>query len=201
MNTPRLVPGDDPGCFIVYLTRPGVFDFTLVPPGGVYHGLLRIAIRNVAAVVEAEERVQGASDSSQTAAPYNLSSQTSSPVETSQPDWDLPIPIPVSRSMRPRSQSEPSTVAVPAIGEPIPVEQPVASTHGSRSRAGGGRIATSRSPSPSSVTDAGSESSVLSLLVEALMEHIPDRAHLEAAIFNERSRRFRNASVQATSFD
>ncbi|KAI0059400.1 hypothetical protein BV25DRAFT_1918436 [Artomyces pyxidatus] len=169
MDSPRLLPGDEPGSFVVYLSRPGRFEFSLVPVGRVYYGPLRITI-NVEAPTFAEDDVHHPSPIRTS---RRSSSQTSSPVETSQPDWDLPIPA--SRPPRGRSYSErPITVRFeepPSLHPPSPAAPTC------------GHANPSRSPSPASASmqDAGSLSSDSSILLDGLMELFPTRAHVEAA--------------------
>ncbi|KAI0055549.1 hypothetical protein BV25DRAFT_1921742 [Artomyces pyxidatus] len=184
MNVPRLVPGDEPGSFVIYLTRPGTFAFTLVQPGSVYTGLLRLAIINVATDGDVDGGAQWLLDSSATGAPYDSSSQTSSPVPTSQPDLDLAVSA--SRSTQPRSYSEHLPRESPSAAAACP--QPEARPHSPSDH-----VVPSHSPSPRSPADSGRSSP--SLWLDALMGLYPDRAHLEASIISERALRLRDASV------
>ncbi|KAI0054640.1 hypothetical protein BV25DRAFT_1922506 [Artomyces pyxidatus] len=121
MDVPRLVPGDEPGSFIVYLARPGTFEFALIPSGVVYPGPLRITIVNIL--------VDGSQAKSQhplfpveiPLASFDRSSQSSSPVATSQPDMDLEISL-HSALFKPLITSPP--IAVPASIHSCPVSTP-----------------------------------------------------------------------------
>ncbi|KAI0063045.1 hypothetical protein BV25DRAFT_1915379 [Artomyces pyxidatus] len=203
MITPRLVPGDEPGCFIVYLMRPGDFEFTLVPRGGAHSGLLRLSIVNIATIGGADGYVQDAIDPPPRA-PSMPSSQTSSPVPTSQPDWDLPILVP--RSSRCRSYSEPSKIAAAGVEDDLRPERPPAAARAlcrspflpsaSDERSSPPALRTvlpvehppaaagpsRRSRSPRSPSDTRSSSPALSALLDALQELYPNHEHLEAAI-------------------
>ncbi|KAI0054534.1 hypothetical protein BV25DRAFT_1922601 [Artomyces pyxidatus] len=93
MDRPRLLPGHEPGNYVVYLARPGTFEFALIPPGAVYHGPLRITIVNVVADVVTPQALPLLQSNDLGAGAYDSSSQTSSPVPTSQPDLDLELPL------------------------------------------------------------------------------------------------------------